>query len=91
MVESFQDTSFYGEKGKFYIAPSQFGLHIIEILEQGKKTKVFRYNILLRILPILKKLERLFIKKRLHLHLKIVRRTIFSGNCCNNAYSKRYC
>jgi hypothetical protein len=39
MVPSFQDTCFFGEKGKIYLAPSNYGIHIIEILEQGKKSK----------------------------------------------------
>ena len=39
MVKSFQDSSFFGKKGELYIAPSQFGLHIIQILEQGPKSK----------------------------------------------------
>lgn len=39
MVKSFQDTSFFGVKGKLYLAPSQYGVHIIEILDQGPKSK----------------------------------------------------
>lgn len=39
MVPSFQDTSFFGVKGKIYLAPSQYGIHIIDILEQGEKGK----------------------------------------------------
>jgi len=35
----FQDTSFVGEKGKIYLCPTRYGIHIIEILEQGPKTK----------------------------------------------------
>jgi len=39
MVPSFQDTSFFGVKGTIYLAPSQYGIHIIDILEQGPKAK----------------------------------------------------
>lgn len=39
MVQSFQDTSFFGEVGKCYIAPSQYGVHLIQILAQGAKSK----------------------------------------------------
>lgn len=46
MVQSFQDTSFFGEKGKFYLAPSQYGIHIIEILQQGPKSKVVQVQAL---------------------------------------------
>lgn len=48
MVQSFQDTSFFGEKGKFYLAPSEFGIHIIEILQQGPKSKVVQVQTLAR-------------------------------------------
>jgi len=46
MVQSFQDTSFFGERGKFYLAPSQYGIHIIEILQQGAKSKVVQVQTL---------------------------------------------
>ncbi|MCL2328558.1 MAG: peptidylprolyl isomerase [Bacteroidetes bacterium] len=46
MVQSFKDTSFLGEKGKFYITPSEYGIHIIEILQQGLKTKEVQVQIL---------------------------------------------
>ena len=39
MVPSFQDSSFFGEKGKLYIAPSNYGVHLIQILDQGPKSK----------------------------------------------------
>ncbi|MBO4778147.1 MAG: SurA N-terminal domain-containing protein [Bacteroidales bacterium] len=39
MVKSFQDSSFFGEVGKLYIAPSNYGLHLIQILAQGPKSK----------------------------------------------------
>lgn len=39
MVRSFQDSSFFGQVGKLYIAPSQYGVHVIEILAQGPKSK----------------------------------------------------
>ena len=39
MVKSFQDSSFFGEIGKLYIAPSNYGLHLIQILAQGPKSK----------------------------------------------------
>ncbi len=52
MVQSFQDTSFFGEKGKFYLAPSQLGIHIIEILGQGPKSKVVQVqNLAKAIIP----------------------------------------
>ncbi|MDR0941239.1 MAG: peptidylprolyl isomerase [Bacteroidales bacterium] len=48
MVQPFQDSSFFGEKGKFYLAPSQYGIHIIEILQQGTKSKVVQVQTLAR-------------------------------------------
>ena len=39
MVKSFQDSSFFGEVGKLYIAPSNYGVHLIQILNQGPKSK----------------------------------------------------
>lgn len=39
MVKPFQDTSFFGVKGKIYLSPSQYGVHIIEILDQSKLSK----------------------------------------------------
>ena len=39
MVKSFQDSSFFGVKGKLYLAPSEYGVHIIDILDQGSKSK----------------------------------------------------
>lgn len=48
MVQSFQDSSFFGEKGKYYIVPSQFGVHLIEILDQGPKSKRVQVQYLAR-------------------------------------------
>lgn len=48
MVQSFQDSSFFGERGKFYLAPSQYGIHIIEILQQGSKSKVVQVQTMAR-------------------------------------------
>ncbi|MDR2963964.1 MAG: peptidylprolyl isomerase [Bacteroidales bacterium] len=48
MVQAFQDSSFFGEKGKFYLAPSQYGIHIIEILAQGPKSKVVQVQTMAR-------------------------------------------
>lgn len=39
MVRSFQDSSFFGEVGKLYVAPSNYGVHLIQILNQGPKSK----------------------------------------------------
>ncbi len=39
MVKSFQDSSFFGEIGKLYVAPSNYGVHLIQILNQGPKSK----------------------------------------------------
>lgn len=39
MVRSFQDSSFFGEVGKLYVAPSNYGVHLIQILNQSPKSK----------------------------------------------------
>lgn len=39
MVQAFQDSSFVGVKGTFYIVPTEYGVHIIDILAQSPKTK----------------------------------------------------
>ncbi len=48
MVQPFQDTCFFGERGKFYITPTQYGVHIIEILNQGPKSKRVQVQYLAR-------------------------------------------
>ena len=48
MVPQFQDTCFFGEPGKFYITPTKFGVHIIEILNQGPKSKRVQVQFLAR-------------------------------------------
>ncbi|MFO7867959.1 MAG: peptidylprolyl isomerase [Bacteroidales bacterium] len=48
MAQSFQDSSFFGEVGNYYIAPSQFGVHVIEILDQGPKSKQVQVQYLAR-------------------------------------------
>jgi len=39
MVKPFNDSCFFGKVGKIYITPSQFGVHIIQVLERGKEMK----------------------------------------------------
>jgi len=39
MVRPFNDTCFFGKVGKLYVVTSQFGVHLIEILEKGKESK----------------------------------------------------
>lgn len=46
MVRSFQDSSFFGTVGKLYIAPSQYGVHLIKILDQGPKSKRVQVEVL---------------------------------------------
>jgi peptidyl-prolyl cis-trans isomerase D len=46
MVKSFSDACFQGEKGDITVVESQFGFHIIEILDQGKPLKKYKIGIL---------------------------------------------
>ncbi|MDA3893728.1 MAG: SurA N-terminal domain-containing protein [Salinivirgaceae bacterium] len=39
MVKPFSNACFFGEKGDLVIVNSQFGVHVVEILEQSKKTR----------------------------------------------------
>lgn len=39
MVRQFNDTCFYSKKGDIKIVETQFGVHIVEVMEQGEKTK----------------------------------------------------
>jgi peptidyl-prolyl cis-trans isomerase D len=48
MVRPFNDASFYGNKGDVTVVESQFGYHIINIIDQGKKSKKVQVGILAR-------------------------------------------
>jgi len=48
MVQPFNEACFKGDKGEIVIAESQFGWHIIEILEQGPKVKKVQVGIVTR-------------------------------------------
>ncbi len=48
MVRPFSDACFYGNKGDVTLVESQFGYHIINIIDQGKKTKKVQVGILAR-------------------------------------------
>ncbi|MEA1898765.1 MAG: peptidylprolyl isomerase [Bacteroidota bacterium] len=48
MVQPFNDACFKGSKGEVVLAESQFGWHIIEILEQGTKVKKVQVGIVTR-------------------------------------------
>jgi len=48
MVKPFNDASFYGKKGDITVIESQFGFHIIEILDQGPKVNKVQVGILAR-------------------------------------------
>lgn len=39
MVRPFNDTCFMGKVGKLYVVPTQYGIHLIEILQKGVETK----------------------------------------------------
>jgi peptidyl-prolyl cis-trans isomerase D len=39
MVKSFSDSCFYGKKGDVKVVPSQYGLHIVQIIDQAKPIK----------------------------------------------------
>lgn len=48
MVQPFNDACFEGNKGEIVIVESQFGWHIIEILEQGPKVRKVQVGIITR-------------------------------------------
>ncbi len=48
MVQSFNDACFEGKKGDMPIVESQFGVHLIEILDQGKPSKQVKVAIIER-------------------------------------------
>ncbi|MDY0200051.1 MAG: SurA N-terminal domain-containing protein [Bacteroidales bacterium] len=48
MVQPFNDACFNGAKGDIVLVESQFGFHIIEILEKGKLTKKAQVALLVR-------------------------------------------
>jgi peptidyl-prolyl cis-trans isomerase D len=48
MVKSFSDSCFMGKKGDVKIVPSQYGLHIIEILDQSKPVKQIQVGTLVK-------------------------------------------
>lgn len=48
MVKEFNDACFKGEKGEIILVESQFGWHIIEILDQGPKVKKVQVGIITR-------------------------------------------
>ncbi len=39
MVKSFNDSCFFGTKGNLYVAYSQYGIHLIEVMDQSPKSK----------------------------------------------------
>jgi peptidyl-prolyl cis-trans isomerase D len=48
MVKSFSDSCFLGKKGDIKIVPSQYGLHIVEILDQSKPVKQIQVGTLVK-------------------------------------------
>ena len=48
MVKPFNDACFFGNKGDKVVVESQFGFHIIEILDQGPKSKKAQVGVLAR-------------------------------------------
>jgi len=48
MVKPFNDTVFYGNTGDIKLVNSQFGIHIVEILEQSKKNKKVQVGVIVR-------------------------------------------
>ena len=48
MVKPFQDSSFFGQVGSYYVVPTQFGVHLLEILDQGPKSKRVQVQYLAR-------------------------------------------
>ncbi len=50
MVQPFNDVCFFGNKGDLEIVETQFGFHIIEILDQGPRSEKAQVGILARII-----------------------------------------
>ena len=48
MTKPFEDACFNGEVKKIYVVPSQFGIHIIQIMNKGKEVSQARLAILAR-------------------------------------------
>ncbi|MBN2350625.1 MAG: SurA N-terminal domain-containing protein [Bacteroidales bacterium] len=48
MVKQFSDSCFYGKKGDLKIVGTQFGIHIIQILDQSRPVKKMQVGILAR-------------------------------------------
>ncbi len=48
MVQAFNDSCFYGKPGDIKVVETQFGVHLIEILEQGAKVNKVRFATLNR-------------------------------------------
>ena len=48
MVKSFSDSCFYGKVGDVKIVPSQYGIHVVQILKQSKPVKKVQVGILVR-------------------------------------------
>ncbi len=46
MVKSFNDSCFLGKKGDLKVVETQYGIHLIEILDKGKETKKVQVAIL---------------------------------------------
>jgi peptidyl-prolyl cis-trans isomerase D len=42
MVGAFNDSCFYGKKGDIKVIETQFGIHLVEIVDQGPKTKKYQ-------------------------------------------------
>ncbi|MBN2814534.1 MAG: SurA N-terminal domain-containing protein [Bacteroidales bacterium] len=52
MVKPFNDSCFYGKKGDLKIAPTQYGIHVIEILDQSRPSKQVQVGTLVKqVLP----------------------------------------
>ncbi|MFP4461477.1 MAG: peptidylprolyl isomerase, partial [Thermotogota bacterium] len=47
MVESFNDTIFFGSTDKIYVVPSRFGFHVVDIVEQSEKHKKVQVGLLM--------------------------------------------
>ena len=48
MVKPFEDACFNGKEKEVYIVPSQFGLHVIQLMKKGKEVSQARLAILVR-------------------------------------------
>jgi peptidyl-prolyl cis-trans isomerase D len=46
MVQSFEDASFFGEVGKYYVVTSEFGVHVLQILKKGVETPQARLAVI---------------------------------------------